>query len=74
MDMTVDGSSRIKFKKNGEEGEEERQPPGWSWSNPAAQEEYQRFYESVLDKDFSLKEFGELLNPNDVPGVASSKQ
>ena len=42
------------------EGEQEREKgPGWGWQNKGALEEYRRAMEFVVDKGFSLKEFGD---------------
>ena len=35
--------------------------PGSGWNNKRAQEEYQRAWDTVLDKDFSLREFGDVM-------------
>ena len=35
--------------------------PGSGWNNKRAQEEYQRAWDTVLDKDFSLHEFGDVM-------------
>ena len=35
--------------------------PGSGWNNKRAQEEFQRAWDNVLDKDFSLREFGDVM-------------
>ncbi|MCJ1448121.1 MAG: hypothetical protein MMC23_008634 [Stictis urceolatum] len=40
--------------------------PGWGWQQPKAREEYERSYAHVLDRDFSLREFGELIDEQDI--------
>lgn len=35
--------------------------PGAEWNNKRAQEDFHRAMENVVDKDFSLKEFGDPL-------------
>ncbi|EXJ68305.1 uncharacterized protein A1O5_08920 [Cladophialophora psammophila CBS 110553] len=35
--------------------------PGWAWRNKKAQEERQRAWDNVVDRDFSLKEFGDVM-------------
>lgn len=35
--------------------------PGAAWKNKRAQEDFQRAMEGVVDRDFSLKEFGDPL-------------
>jgi len=37
--------------------------PGSGWKSKRAQEEYHRAMESVVDRDFSLREFGDVLAP-----------
>ncbi|MCJ1356530.1 MAG: hypothetical protein MMC33_006525 [Icmadophila ericetorum] len=43
----------------GKEGDEEQQP-GYSWKNVKAREELHRAMETVEDKHFNLREFGDL--------------
>ncbi|OQU98371.1 hypothetical protein CLAIMM_04167 [Cladophialophora immunda] len=38
-----------------------RGKPGWAWRNKKAQEERQRAWENIVDRDFSLKEFGDVM-------------
>ncbi|GAD97045.1 hypothetical protein AOR_1_1858154 [Paecilomyces variotii No. 5] len=40
--------------------------PGASWMNKRAEEEYQRALENVVDRDFSLMEFGDPFDERDV--------
>lgn len=35
--------------------------PGWTWKNKKAQEEMQRAWDSIVDRDFSLKEYGDVM-------------
>src|ERR1700677_3736836 len=35
--------------------------PGSGWNNKRATEEYQRAWDTVLDKDFNLREFGDVM-------------
>jgi hypothetical protein len=35
--------------------------PGWGWKNKKAQEESQRAWENTVDRDFSLKEYGDVM-------------
>ncbi|KAJ9607001.1 hypothetical protein H2200_009012 [Cladophialophora chaetospira] len=35
--------------------------PGGAWKNKKAQEEMQRAWDNIIDKDFSLKEFGDVM-------------
>ncbi|MCJ1364097.1 hypothetical protein MMC16_003206 [Acarospora aff. strigata] len=39
--------------------------PGAAWNNPRAQEEYARAMENVVDKNFSLREFGDPFDEGD---------
>ncbi|OJD15581.1 hypothetical protein AJ78_04171 [Emergomyces pasteurianus Ep9510] len=43
-----------------------RAEPGSSWNNKKAEEEYQRALEMVVDRDFSLKEFGDPFDDRDM--------
>ncbi|KKZ61890.1 hypothetical protein EMCG_03589 [[Emmonsia] crescens] len=43
-----------------------RTEPGSSWNNKKAEEEYQRVLEMVVDRDFSLKEFGDPFDDRDM--------
>ncbi|KAL2361768.1 hypothetical protein RJZ56_005336 [Blastomyces dermatitidis] len=43
-----------------------RAEPGSSWKNKKAEEEYQRVLEMVVDRDFSLKEFGDPFDDRDM--------
>ncbi|OAL36956.1 hypothetical protein AYO20_03725 [Fonsecaea nubica] len=40
---------------------EGRGKPGWTWRNKKAQEERQRAWDNIVDRDFSLKEFGDVM-------------
>lgn len=35
--------------------------PGWGWRNKKAQEEMQRAWDNIVDRDFSLKEYGDII-------------
>lgn len=41
--------------------------PGSGWKSKRAQEDYHRAMESVVDRDFSLREFGDVLAPEKKP-------
>ncbi|PGG99404.1 hypothetical protein GX51_06338 [Blastomyces parvus] len=43
-----------------------RAEPGASWKNKKAEEECQRVLEMVVDRDFSLKEFGDPFDDRDM--------
>ncbi|KAJ5138599.1 uncharacterized protein N7515_003447 [Penicillium bovifimosum] len=43
--------------------------PGPAWQSKRAQEEYQRAMEFVVDKDFSLAEFGDPFDERDLTGT-----
>jgi len=44
----------------GAEGQRD-ETPGWAWKNKKAQEEMQRAWDNVVDRDFSLKEYGDVM-------------
>ncbi|KAL2005827.1 hypothetical protein VTN00DRAFT_10320 [Thermoascus crustaceus] len=44
----------------------EKPQPGASWMNKRAEEEYQRAMEYVVDRDFSLREFGDPFDERDM--------
>lgn len=46
---------------NGDSRGQDPAKPGSGWNNKRAQEEYQRAWDTVLDKDFSLDEFGDVM-------------
>jgi len=48
--------------------------PGMGWKNRKAQEEYQRAAETLVHRDFSLKEFGDLFDDRAVVSQQSEKQ
>lgn len=35
--------------------------PGWGWRNKKAQEEMQRAWDNIVDRDFSLKDYGDVV-------------
>jgi len=41
--------------------ERDMDKPGYGWKNKKAQEEMQRAWDNIVDKDFSLKEFGDVM-------------
>jgi hypothetical protein len=48
--------------------------PGMGWKNRKAQEEYQRAAETLVHRDFSLKEFGDLFDDRAVLSQQPEKQ
>ncbi|KAL1999334.1 hypothetical protein VTN02DRAFT_4664 [Thermoascus thermophilus] len=44
----------------------EKPQPGASWMNKRAEEEYQRAMEYVVDREFSLREFGDPFDERDL--------
>jgi len=46
---------------NGDGRGQEPTKPGSGWNNKRAQEDFQRAWDTVLDKDFSLREFGDVM-------------
>ncbi|EXJ85982.1 hypothetical protein A1O1_06351 [Capronia coronata CBS 617.96] len=61
--------SAIDAAQRGEEPTESQAPnsnerderPGWGWKNKKAQEELQRAWDSIIDRDFNLKEYGDVV-------------
>jgi len=43
----------------------DKDEPGAAWKNKKAQEDFQRAYADVVDKDFSLKDFGDPFGDED---------
>ncbi len=43
-------------------GNDKQYVPGSGWNNRKAQEDYQRAVETLVDRDFSLKQFGDLFD------------
>lgn len=53
-----EGATTTAFNSTGNEGADQ---PGWGWKNKKAQEDMQRAWDNIVDKDFSLKEFGDVM-------------
>ncbi|KIX05023.1 uncharacterized protein Z518_05895 [Rhinocladiella mackenziei CBS 650.93] len=49
----------LPYSSSGPNERDER--PGWGWKNKKAQEDMQRAMDNVVDRDFSLKEFGDVI-------------
>jgi hypothetical protein len=67
-----DGNSRQAWTTEGMSRDNRDEPvvdgkPGSGWKSKRAQEEYHRAMESVIDRDFSLREFGDVLAPEETP-------
>lgn len=67
-----DGNSRQTWTTEGMSRDNRDDPavdgkPGSGWKSKRAQEEYHRAMESVIDRDFSLREFGDVLAPEETP-------
>lgn len=67
--MADDGAADYKNNTNGIDGAgdmngpgNEKYTPGMGWKTKKAQEEYQRAAETLTDRDFSLREFGDLFD------------
>lgn len=61
--MDVNGTDGAGEMKGGQQnGNGNEYVPGWGWKNRKAQEEYQRAAETLVDRDFSLREFGDLFD------------
>jgi hypothetical protein len=52
----IDGAGDMNGQRN------EKYTPGLGWKNKKANEEYQRAAEFLTDRDFSLREFGDLFD------------
>lgn len=52
----VDGAREMESQRN------EKHVPGAGWRSKKANEEYQRAAEALTDRDFSLREFGDLFD------------
>lgn len=42
-------------------GNDREERPGWGWKSKKAQEEMQRAWDNITDRDFSLKEYGDVV-------------
>ncbi|EXJ85272.1 hypothetical protein A1O3_05947 [Capronia epimyces CBS 606.96] len=42
-------------------GNERDERPGWGWKSKKAQDEMQRAWDNIVDRDFSLKEYGDVV-------------
>ncbi|KAJ5567448.1 hypothetical protein N7535_006754 [Penicillium sp. DV-2018c] len=62
----VDGPSG---QGQGQAADKASDQPGAAWQSKRAQEEYQRAMEFVVDKDFSLAEFGDPFDERDLTGA-----
>jgi hypothetical protein len=67
-----DGNSRQAWATEGMSRDNRDDPvvdgkPGNGWKSKRAQEEYHRAMDSVIDRDFSLREFGDVLAPEETP-------
>lgn len=60
-------SAYDKLAKDGSKsGLQGKDAPGASWNNQRAQEEFNRALENVVDRDFSLREFGDPFDESDM--------
>ncbi|MCJ1284728.1 hypothetical protein MMC26_004064 [Xylographa opegraphella] len=51
-----------------EESKDAENEPGWAWKNQKAMDDYQRAMDQVLDKNFNLREFGDLFDESNTNG------
>ncbi|KAK4943215.1 hypothetical protein LTR10_017239 [Elasticomyces elasticus] len=61
MDARYDGAQSADPSSLRTGVNERDETPGWGWKDKKAQEEMQRAWESVIDRDFSLKEYGDVM-------------
>jgi hypothetical protein len=60
---TVDGIDGTTGEMtNGQQNGRQQYMPGAGWKNKKANEDYQRAAETLVDRDFSLREFGDLFD------------
>lgn len=72
----LNGSQGLPKDILGQDGKEETAgdgKPGSGWKSKRAQEEYHRAMENVIDRDFSLREFGDVLALEKKPGKVKSE-
>ncbi|MCJ1420888.1 hypothetical protein MMC32_007247 [Xylographa parallela] len=62
------GLGTLRGGPSNEEQKEAEKEPGWAWKNKKAMDEYQRAMEQVLDKNFNLREFGDLFDESNTNG------
>ncbi|KAI1629677.1 hypothetical protein EDD37DRAFT_64640 [Exophiala viscosa] len=61
VDARYDGAQSAESGGLGTGNNERDETPGWGWKDKKAQEEMQRAWENVIDRDFSLKEYGDVM-------------
>jgi hypothetical protein len=64
MDEDTNGHQSMDYreeKMNGVGRGQDSAKPGSGWNNKRAQEEYAKAWDAVLDKDFTLREFGDVM-------------
>lgn len=60
-DARYDGTQSGDPSSMGTGANQRDETPGWGWKDKKAQEEMQRAWENVVDRDFSLKEYGDVM-------------
>ncbi|MCJ1401889.1 hypothetical protein MMC11_005106 [Xylographa trunciseda] len=62
------GLGNAKAILSNEEQMDLEKEPGWAWKNNKAIDEYERAMDHVLDKNFNLREFGDLFDESNTNG------
>ncbi|MCJ1388616.1 hypothetical protein MMC18_001463 [Xylographa bjoerkii] len=62
------GLGNVRGGPSNEERKEAEKEPGWPWKNKKAMDDYQRAMDQVLDKNFNLREFGDLFDESNTNG------
>ncbi|ERF71682.1 hypothetical protein EPUS_08995 [Endocarpon pusillum Z07020] len=63
VNVSVNGTDGAGEMMGGQQnGNDKQYVPGSGWKNRKAQEDYQRAAETLVDRDFSLREFGDLFD------------
>jgi hypothetical protein len=70
----ADGAGEVVAGQQNGSGMNTQYAPGMGWKNRKAQEEYQRAAETLVHRDFSLKEFGDLFDDRAVVSQQPEKQ
>ncbi|MCJ1292178.1 hypothetical protein MMC34_003728 [Xylographa carneopallida] len=60
--LTSAETGNVRGQGSNEEHKDAEKEPGWAWKNKKAMDEYQRAMDQVLDKNFNLREFGDLFD------------
>ncbi|MCJ1384268.1 hypothetical protein MMC17_007384 [Xylographa soralifera] len=67
-EMSSTGLGNTRGGPSNEEQKDAEKEPGWAWKNKKAMDDYQRAMDQVLDKNFNLREFGDLFDESNTNG------